>query len=513
MAWDEIGENIYDKIYNLEKQVENLKEEQYTTFYNSVEGIGVDSSATDSGDAGVGFANTLTGAVSLTREVQVRSNNETFNGSTIYDSIFAFNPYIIVKAKGDESTSNIIEIKWIRQAQHDGQILILEPFYKAGGDSNTTSYTLRLKTAGNINISSDTDVAKDEKIFLQWSENFPIANSSSGSWTVISQTSGSSGGGSGMQNPATAQLDMADKSIKGAWDSQSSTVGIESHLDMNTYNIKDVDQLLFATSASSSDVLPNSSYGIEADGGTSPTGIRYNVPSSKSHKFYVNGSLKATIDSNGITADSLGSSPSSSKYLRGDMTWQTISSGGSDNLGNHTATQTLDMGGYYISNAGQIEFGTSSTQGGEISNSSSGLIYDTHSSSDEHYFQTNGTTRMTVETDYIRMYEPISFQYGGTQIAYTNTDSGGLDFKITSTSDTFDYKIGSSGGMTLYNDGTRFRIEDDRIKIYKVIDIRNGTYTSPSSYISSNYWQGMLYPTGWVKIMVDGGSYKFPVWS
>ena len=40
------------------------------------------------------------------------------------------------------------------------------------------------------------------------------------------------------------------------------------NLDMKTYNIQGVDQLIFSITASSDDVLANTDYGIEADGGT-----------------------------------------------------------------------------------------------------------------------------------------------------------------------------------------------------------------------------------------------------
>jgi hypothetical protein len=47
-------------------------------------------------------------------------------------------------------------------------------------------------------------------------------------------------------------------------------------------------------------------------------------------------------------------------YLRGDGTWATPPSG-ADNLGDHTATQALAMGGYAINNSGNINVGASGT--------------------------------------------------------------------------------------------------------------------------------------------------------
>lgn len=149
------------------------------------------------------------------------------------------------------------------------------------------------------------------------------------------------GGGGSWVGTATSDLDMNGNHIKNTTSSNGGHVTFEDTIDMRTYNIQGVDQLIFSNASNSNDVLGNSDYGIEIDGGTSDTGLRYNVNSSKSHKFYVGGGSTpvATIDSSGLDAGDigsgtvnvarLGSGATSSKYLRGDNTWQTISSGNS----------------------------------------------------------------------------------------------------------------------------------------------------------------------------------------
>ena len=59
-----------------------------------------------------------------------------------------------------------------------------------------------------------------------------------------------------------------------------------SDLNMNTFNINGLDQLIFS-SATSTDlpVWNTSDYGMEVSGGTTPTGLDYRIPSSKAHKF------------------------------------------------------------------------------------------------------------------------------------------------------------------------------------------------------------------------------------
>ena len=71
-----------------------------------------------------------------------------------------------------------------------------------------------------------------------------------------------------------------------------------SDLNMNTFNINGLDQLIFS-SATSTDlpVWNTSDYGMEVSGGTTPTGLDYRIPSSKAHKFLVNTTKIAEINS------------------------------------------------------------------------------------------------------------------------------------------------------------------------------------------------------------------------
>ena len=214
MAWEEIGENIGDKIYKLEKTIEDLRENSYNTQYNHQESYGLDiMSETDSPDSTSSFSAILRGPVTLQANPQTRIHNEAYDGSTLNDSIIASGPYIIVKPK---TTENPITIKWILSAMHDGQIVVLEPFYKWAGNSNTTVYSLQLQTGGNINISSNITVSRNEKIMLQWTENVPYysgstlhSSSTSGSWTVLSSPQSSSS----WVHTATSPLNMDGNAI------------------------------------------------------------------------------------------------------------------------------------------------------------------------------------------------------------------------------------------------------------------------------------------------------------
>ena len=83
--------------------------------------------------------------------------------------------------------------------------------------------------------------------------------------------------------------------IGGSWVADAT-----STLDMNTYDIEGIDRLIFSHATSSNDVLLATDYGIEIDGGTGDIGLRYNVPSTKEHNFYVASQLILEISVAGL---------------------------------------------------------------------------------------------------------------------------------------------------------------------------------------------------------------------
>ena len=85
------------------------------------------------------------------------------------------------------------------------------------------------------------------------------------------------------------------------------SVSMKASVVMNTYTMYDLDTLVFSQAESTQTPAPlNNWVWIEADTGTgsSPvlTGMKYNVPSSKTHQFAVNGTNVVTIDSTGIVS-------------------------------------------------------------------------------------------------------------------------------------------------------------------------------------------------------------------
>ena len=185
-----------------------------------------------------------------------------------------------------------------RGALFNGQLLYLQ-----AGDANIT---LKHNT-GNIFMPSGSDLTLNKYdssantggsfAILMWDDQ--NVGASSARWVLVSSGTGG-GGGTGMQNPAVAQFDMATFSIEGNWDigggqtnfiNVDPTVGIEADLDMNTFDIKDVCRLGFELGGSA---LAATISGISA----STDRLHFNVPTGDYHYFTVNddGRMKITAD-------------------------------------------------------------------------------------------------------------------------------------------------------------------------------------------------------------------------
>ena len=75
------------------------------------------------------------------------------------------------------------------------------------------------------------------------------------------------------------------KEIATFTDEDRDGIDFKADLDMNTFDITNVDGIKFGTGASSNDTVGSTEYGIEVKGGTSPTAMNFNVPSGKHFYF------------------------------------------------------------------------------------------------------------------------------------------------------------------------------------------------------------------------------------
>ena len=263
-------------------------------------------------------------------------------------------------------------------------------------------------------------------------------------------------------------------------------ITIKAAMIMNTYTMYDLDTLVFSQGVSSTTPAPaNDWVYIEANTGTgtnpSLTGMTYNVPTNKSHQFKINGSHVASIDSTGLNANDIGNgtvaaarlgtgSSITSKFLRGDNTWQTVSGGGSSgantslsnltstgeshfvklgNTSNWTAEQNfnagIDLGSQSVKGVHDVDFGAS---GGKVNFQGTG------------YISNAGTSKISISSSHItfkdsvicdhplQMNSDIGMQGGDVEFS----GGGRIDLQSTGGSPgTFDgYVAIKVGGSTKY---------------------------------------------------------------
>ena len=276
-----------------------------------------------SGIGSVNVGHVTTNAVGIsTGDTNVTSTGLPRGGGTMEGPI-AFNPNSITISGGKLTMANLLTTptSWciatgegsaadslyyiITQdvgsdvgAWFSGQILILQAgvyditlkhrgtsssniYIPSGSDLTLTGYTSGTSTGGEIAI-----LMYDDQVV-------------GGEWILVATSKPLGSGGTGMQNPAVAQFDMATFSIEGNWDigggqtnflNVDPTVGIEADLDMNTFDIKDVCRLGFELGGTA---LPATISGISA----STARLQFNVPTGDYHYFTVNDAGRLKIDS------------------------------------------------------------------------------------------------------------------------------------------------------------------------------------------------------------------------
>ena len=171
-----------------------------------------------------------------------------------------------VEVKAYTGTSD--DLVHISGAAHAGQILFLQA---ESSDTITLKHLSGL--TGNIYMPSGSDYVVDPKeiVLLQWDTKNDAYLTSGGQWTLVATSTGSGGGGTGMQNPA------------------------DDDLDMNTFDITNI----CATKFDNADGTPLNStdYGMEVHG----YDLLYNIwggdsTNDNAHKFEVDGTTVFQIE-------------------------------------------------------------------------------------------------------------------------------------------------------------------------------------------------------------------------
>ena len=282
----------------------------------------------------------------------------------------------------DSATTDLITITG---AQFSGQDLILQ---------GKTGSTITVKNSGNIVTSdgADYDIVGLALVRLIYDE-------ASTKWRIYSTVGSGGGGGSTWVGTAASQLNMGAFSIVGAWGGAATTLGIESTIDMNNFDIEDVNALKI-NSGSAGSAVSFSMFG------TSTAGAINLIDDNDTFNIQVDGTSRLTISDTLVTS----SVPIS-------------------------ATSIQDVGQIYLDGAGTNDL--------LIDGTSNGLEHKVPTG-DEHRFFVNSVERMVVSS--------------------THTE------------------------------------------IQNYIDIRNPTTTVPTNTALSGI-------VGWIRIKVDGGDYRMPVWN
>ena len=321
----------------------------------------------------------------------------------------------------------------------------------------------------------------------------------------------------------------------------------ESDLNMNTFDIINLDRMIFATAAGAGDTIAVTDYGIEAisnGAASTPYGLTYQIPTGKIHSFNV-GAVTAMNMSNAyviitptltttnievgqntikFSETSTPSAPGTNngviyaKDVSGVTTPMWLDNAGTETslLGGGssgwvgTATSDLDMNNFTIEdvnvlkiNSGAAGSADSFTMFGTSSAGAINLIDDT----DTFNIQVDGTSRLTISDLLVTSSVPISAT-GIQDVGHVYLDGAGTnDLLIDGTIDGLEYKVPTGDEHQFFvNSVERMVVSSTHTEIQNYIDIRNPTTTTPTNTALSGI-------VGWVKINIDGGDYRMPVWA
>ncbi|GIL18427.1 MAG: hypothetical protein BroJett040_21780 [Oligoflexia bacterium] len=225
-----------------------------------------------------------------------------------------------------------------------------------------------------------------------------------------------------------------------------------------------------------------------------------------------NASLQAAdvpnLDAAKITTGTLGTArlgsgtADSTKYLRGDGSWQTLPSG-ADNLGNHTASSNLVMGANWISgdggnegirvdNSGNVGMGVASPLGNlhVYGGTGASMIIDRPPGQyGTLHYRSSGVVRWSVATD----TSAESGSNAGTNFSINRYDDAGnfLGSPLWITRSNGNVGIGTSspGGnlevSTSLNTNLRLRTTTNAVNQITSLSAYTGTGTSPSDFMGS----------------------------
>ena len=385
------------------------------------------------------------------------------------------------------------DLDTITGAAHAGQILFLQAV-------TTTPITLKHLTAVTGNIWSPTladyIITDKEIVVLQWDTTNEAFSGSGGQWSCVANfTDGS--GGSGMQNPATADLNMATYDITNVDNLKFDITGQEltndtDGIDMLLPTGDDFDILIngtreFTLSATTLDIAGNNMTGIgnmtfdvAGQSLTSSTGGHlWQIPASDTYDFYVNLASKFKIAETVI-----------------DM-----------------GVATLDFNGSqgFLTGIDSLIFRNSIND--NITSSVDGITYNVNST-DEHFFKVGGTLIFTIDSG--SMTAAKSLLMGNNAISGISTlgfDATSSTSFLAGTTTEIGYYVPSGDIHRFYVAGTRIGdFDDDGLDLN--VNARIDFGGNAISLTASSGFQSLPgNPVAFINIKVGGADYRVPYYA
>lgn len=343
-----------------------------------------------------GSSTTSVGVIDLSS--RLKTSGDTMTGPIAFSTktkTLAAGVIDISKTTGTGYSSYVIascaagvnDLNTITGAEHNGQLLYLE---------SPPTVTIRLKhNVSNIFIAdaADYDIVPSSFAVLI----FDYTRGISGMWVLVSSFSRTSSGSSLLSstNIWTGTTNTFNNNVvlgSSSGDNLTINAKMQSDIDLNTFDVKNVDRLKFSTTIGSGSALTSTDTGIETLFNASlPFGMLLQIPSTNSAVYSIKRGITEIINIGPIGTviagnTFIGSSTSDSAKIFGR-----ISSGSANQIGIYVTNSTATIGTegtlqipYYTGTTPDSD-ATLNTKFGSV-NGAMGVWYDTDTVSNSRIY-------------------------------------------------------------------------------------------------------------------------------
>ena len=342
-------------------------------------------------------------------------------------------------------------------------------------------------------------------------------------------------------------MDIPSPTGSGTSTGMQDMLEVDANLNMKTYNIYGLDQLIFAnptnSTNSSSPTWNTSHWGLEIESDD----LRYRVPSADEHRFYVGSDLKLTINSSEIEVND--------QLTINNSATPTSTSTAISALSGNMYYNVPSNDSHYFQLGGNIKFEVNDvidTRRNDVVNVKRAIFDEDDDTfiAGEHYtstddvleFYTNDSLRFKIDNTTTTATGQFS-AYGNIILGLTTSNTIQMTGRLTTSiipmgDNSLDLGSSSREWRNLYVDGigyidtisagtisvTTFSTtgtsnlgnqETDEVNFYGKTDYRYNTTSNASLDIETSnsnvsYNSGVLYPDGWIYIKINGSNKVIP---